>query len=254
MCTVFFDVAYMSYLPSLVDRNQIIDGNSKLQISASAAQIGGPGLGGLLVEVFTAPYAVLIDALSYLGSALFLVRIKARGVSGRSHRRRATGLWVELKEGLRFVLRNPNLRAQAGCTATSNFFSNVTFAIYLVFTVRVLGLSPGVIGLTLSIGSIGSLVGAVTAMRIARRFGIGPTTIVAAALCRPDHPAPCRRTDRRCSDPVSDRRHHVVRLLGRRLQHRPGQLPAGDLPAEAPGADELRDALHRVGNDPARRP
>jgi MFS family permease len=185
VCTVFFDVAYMSYLPSLVNRSEIIEGNSKLQISASAAQISGPGVGGILVEVFTAPYAVLVDALSYLGSALFLVRIKTSELPPETPKSERPSMWVELKEGLRFVVGNANLRAQAGCTATSNFFSNVAFAVYLVFTVRVLGLSPGLIGISLSIGAVGSLVGAVTAMRIARRFGIGPTTIAASALWGP---------------------------------------------------------------------
>jgi MFS family permease len=185
VCTVFFDVAYMSYLPSLVDRTEIIEGNSKLQISASAAQISGPGVGGILVQIFTAPYAVLVDALSYLGSALFLVRIKTTELPPETPKSERPSMWVELKEGLRFVGGNPNLRAQAGCTATSNFFSNVAFAVYLVFTVRVLGLSPGLIGISLSLGAVGSLVGAVTAMRIARRFGIGPTTIAMSALWGP---------------------------------------------------------------------
>jgi MFS family permease len=177
--TVFFDVAYQSYLPSLVEREQIIDGNSKLEISRSAAQVGGPGMGGGLVEVFTAPYAVLLDAISFLGSGLFLLRIRkqeeqpevtdAHGVK--------PSFWADLREGLGFVLGNPNLRAQAGCTATSNFFFNVAFAIFIVFAVRQLELSAGVIGIVFSIGAAGSLAAAFTAMRLSRRFGIGPTTI-----------------------------------------------------------------------------
>src|SRR6478736_1768397 len=75
-CTVFFDVAYQSYLPALVEREQIIEGNSKLEISRSAAQIGGPGLAGLLVQAVTAPYAVLADAISYLGSGIFILAIR----------------------------------------------------------------------------------------------------------------------------------------------------------------------------------
>ena len=75
-CTVFFDVAYQSYLPSLVERQQIIEGNSKLEISRSAAQIAGPGFAGLLIQAFTAPYAVLLDALSFLGSGLFFFGIR----------------------------------------------------------------------------------------------------------------------------------------------------------------------------------
>ncbi|WP_161471032.1 MFS transporter, partial [Escherichia coli] len=75
---VFFDVAYQSYLPSLVDRNQLVEGNSKLEISRSSAQVTGPGLGGALVEVVTAPYAVLVDAISFVASGAFLLRIRKR--------------------------------------------------------------------------------------------------------------------------------------------------------------------------------
>jgi MFS family permease len=185
--TVFFDVAYQSYLPSLVDRDQIMEGNSKLQLSFSAAQVGGPGIGGLLVEVFTAPYAVLLDAISYLGSGLFVLRIdkpeeppETTDVNGVR-----PSFWADLKEGLGFVLRNPNLRAQAGCTATSNFFFNVAFSIFIVFAVRVLELSAGAIGAIFSIGALGALVGSVTAMRLSRRFGIGPTTIAATLFQGP---------------------------------------------------------------------
>ena len=187
ICTVFFDVAYQSYLPALVERGQIIEGNSKLEISRSSAQVAGPGLGGALVEVFTAPYAVLLDAISFLGSGLFVVGIRTQEtppvvttVDGRR-----TSLWTELKEGLRFVFGNPYLRAQAGCTATSNLFFSVAFSIYLVFAVRVLDLSPGVIGVVFSVGAAGSLIAAFTAMRLARRFGIGPTTIAVVLLQGP---------------------------------------------------------------------
>jgi MFS family permease len=188
ICTVFFDVAYQSYLPALVERNQIIEGNSKLEISRSSAQIGGPGLSGGLVELFTAPYAVLADAVSFLGSGLFILRIRKkepRPEAPRDESGKKTSLWVELKAGLRFVLGNPNLRAQAGCTATSNFFSTVSYAIIVVFLVRELGLSPGVIGIVFSAGSVGSLVAAFTSTRISRRFGIGPTSIVMALLFGP---------------------------------------------------------------------
>ena len=187
ICTVFFDVAYQSYLPALVDRSQIIEGNSKLEISRSAAQVGGPGLGGGLVELFTAPYAVLVDAVSFLASGLFILRIRKEEprpepvtVDGRK-----SSLWSELKEGLRFVLGNPNLRAQAGCTATSNLFGSVMFSILLVFAVRELDLSAGLIGLVFSIGAAGSLLAALTATRLSKRFGIGPTTIAVSALWGP---------------------------------------------------------------------
>ena len=185
---VFFDVAYQSYLPSLVDRDQIIEGNSKFEISRSAAQISGPGLGGILVEILTAPYAVLVDAFSFLASGLLILRIRkpeerperATNVDGTK-----TSFWHDIKEGLGFVLGNPNLRAQAGCTGTSNFFFSLGFAIYLVFAVRELGLSPGLIGIVFSVGAAGSLAAAFTAMRLSRRFGIGPTTIAVTILQAP---------------------------------------------------------------------
>jgi len=186
-CTVWFDVAYQSYLPSLVAREQIIEGNSKLEVSRSTAQVAGPGLAGALVQALTAPYAVLVDAISFLGSALLLLRIRTVEDAPRQEAAGAgtQSLGSELREGLRFVLRNPNLRAQAGCTATSNLFSSVAFATFLVFAVRELGLEAGVIGIVLSIGAAGSLLAALTARRISDRFGIGPTTIVAAAVFGP---------------------------------------------------------------------
>ncbi len=185
--TVFFDVAYQSYLPSLVDREDIGEGNSKLEISRSTAQLAGPGLGGVLVELITAPYAVLVDAFSFLASGTFLLRIRKREErpTTATTAEAKPSLWRELKEGLRFVLGNPNLRAQAGCTATSNLFFSVTFSIYLVFLVREVGLSPGVIGVLLSVGSVGSLIAAFTTTRISTRFGIGPTTIVVTFLNLP---------------------------------------------------------------------
>src|SRR5262245_61866021 len=187
ICTVFFDVAYQSYLPSLVERNQIIEGNSKLEITRSAAQIGGPGLGGVLIEVFTAPYAVLLAAISVAASAMAIFRI--RQVEEPPRVEHAEGvkpsMRVELKEGLRFVLSNPNLRAQAGCTSTSNFFSSVAFSIILVYAVRELDLSPGLIGFVFSLGAVGGLAAALTSTRISSRFGIGPTTIVMAAFLGP---------------------------------------------------------------------
>jgi MFS family permease len=187
-CQVFFDVAYQSYLPSLVERNQIVEGNSKLEISRSSAQVTGPGIGGTLVELVTAPYAVLVDALSFVASGFFLLRIRKREevvVRTAAADGRKPSMRAELKEGLRFVAGNPNLRAQAGCTATSNLFSSLAFSIFLVFAVRELGLSAALIGLAFSVGAAGSLLAAFTARRISDRFGIGPTSIVTAALFGP---------------------------------------------------------------------
>jgi len=180
--TVFFDVSYQSYLPALVDRGRIVEANSKLEISRTTAQITGPGLAGGLIGVITAPYAVLLDAVSFLGSGLFLTAIRKEEqtptrVEGTKPRMR-----TELREGLQYVVRHPLLRPQALCTGISNFFSNVTFAVFLVYAVRTLHLSAAEIGLIFTIGGLGGLAAALTSQRITRRFGVGRTTIGMALM------------------------------------------------------------------------
>jgi MFS family permease len=183
VCTVFFDVAYQSYLPSLVGREQIVEGNSKLEVSRAAAQIGGPGFAGGLVAILTAPVAVLADALSFLVSALLLGGIrKQEEAPSRADRR---SLKSELGEGLRYVLKHPYQRGMIAATALSNFFGQVVFSILLVYAVRELGLSAGTIGLVIAIGNLGTLAAALTARRIGERLGVGRTIVLAALLFGP---------------------------------------------------------------------
>jgi MFS family permease len=181
--TVFFDVAYQSYLPQLVDREQLVEGNAKLQASESVSQIAGPSLGGLLIQVLTAPFAVLVDALSFLWSAAFVTAIRDR--SPKPERKPDRHLRREIGEGLRFVLGNRILRAIAMCTATFNLFSSMTLAVFYVLLARDLHLSAGVIGLIGSTSAIGGLLGALTASRIAARFGQGPAIWISAAISGP---------------------------------------------------------------------
>jgi MFS family permease len=180
VCTVFFDVAYQSYLPSLVDREQLVEGNSKLEVSRSGAQLGGPAIAGVLIEVLRAPYAILADAISFFVSGLFVVRIRKReeNVPTRDQRREAkSSMRAELGEGLRWVLGNPYLRTIAACTATFNFFSSLLNAILIIYLVRSLEMSPSVIGLMFAIANVGYLAGALTSNRVANKFGVGPTII-----------------------------------------------------------------------------
>ena len=178
--TMFFDLSYQSYLPSLVERDELGEGNSKLEVSRSAAQVAGPGLAGLLVSALTAPYAILLDAISFVASALSLSRIKRREHKPERSREERPGFRAEIREGLRFTLRHPLQRPIIVFVAISNLFLNMLFAIYLVYAVRELDLSPTTIGLIFSLGSVGSLVGALTANRVARVFGIGPGLITVA--------------------------------------------------------------------------
>lgn len=181
--TVFFDVAYQSFLPSLVERDDLTDANGKLEVTRSAAQTAGPGVAGILVGVLTAPYAVLVDALSFVASALFLsaIRLREDVVSADASETRPR-LRNEIADGLRFVLRHPIMRPSLVYVAAFNFSSNLVFSIYIVYAVRVLDLSPAAIGVIGSLANIGLLVGALAAPRLGRRFGIGPVLIGVAAI------------------------------------------------------------------------
>lgn len=186
--TVGFDVAYQSYLPALVKRSQLVEGNSKLEISNSVAYITGPGIGGALVQVLTAPVAIVFDACSFLVSALFLRSIRAAEPAPVSRQAGAApqgGVWREIGEGLGVVLRNPLLRSIAGCTGTSNLFSNMLFAVYVLYATRDLGLEPAAIGLIFAMAGPGALIGSFLAAPVARRFGLGPAIVGSALLFGP---------------------------------------------------------------------
>jgi MFS family permease len=178
--TVFFEVAYVAYLPSLVERRQLGEGNSKLETTRAGAQVGGPGLAGLLVELFSAPVAILADAISFVVSAFFLGRIRAR--EEKPTRADGTRLVGEVVEGLRFVLGHPWMRPSMASIATSNFFWNVLSAVLLVYAVRVLDLSAATIGLAFTLGNIGPIAGALLANRIATRLGVGTTIVLSMFL------------------------------------------------------------------------
>ncbi|HEY3832498.1 MAG TPA: MFS transporter [Acidimicrobiia bacterium] len=176
--TVFFDVANMSILPSLVDRDQIADGNAKLEVSRSGAQVAGPGLAGLLVQWIGSVTAVLVDAVSFVGSAVFLSFIRTAEPPVEKHppgmRPR---LRTEIREGMAYVWHHTMLRPIAFCTATSNLFSSMISAVYIVYAVRELHYAAGTIGLTFVFGGAGAVIGALVCARVTRPFGVGPTIV-----------------------------------------------------------------------------
>jgi len=181
--TVFFDVAYQSYLPALISREHLVDGNSKLQLTVSVAQVGGPSMSGALIGAVTAPYAIVGDALSFVISTVFMVRMKhreelpERGV-GEKH----PPMWPQVKEGLRWVVGSPTLRAIAACTGVSNFFSSLLFAIFILYAGRVLHLSAFEVGAVFAVGSAGSILGALVASRLQQRVGIGRAIVLPIML------------------------------------------------------------------------
>ncbi len=185
IATVFFDVAYQSYLPALVDRRQLVEGNSKLEISRAGAQLGGPGLAGLVIDLLSAPTAILFDALSFVGSALFIFRIRRPEQAPERDPASTRRMRTEIGEGLRYVFGHPYLKNIAACTASFNFFGNVGTAVLLVYAVRVLDLRPAVIGLAFTIGNVGALVAAFTSGRISARLGVGHTIVASSIIGGP---------------------------------------------------------------------
>jgi MFS family permease len=177
--TVFFDVAYQSYLPELVDRQQLAEGNGKLETSKAVAEMAGPLLGSTLLQVAAAPFAIGIDALSFIVSGAFLRSIRTT-TQPKPNVARASML-SEVGEGIRLVIRHPLLRPIASCSATMNLFYQMLMAVFILYITTELQLPPAFVGLVLGLGSLGGLGGALVASRAAHRFGTG-RTLVAAAL------------------------------------------------------------------------
>ncbi len=178
--TVFFDVAYQAYLPALVGRRQLVEGNSKLEATRSLANLAGPGIAGVVIQLISAPLAILLDAASFVISGGLIGVIKGREpVVPRAAR---SPMLAEVREGLHVVFGNRLLRSIAGCTGTYNFFTSAMFTLYILFATRDLGLGPAQIGIIFSLGNVSGLLGALTAGRLAIRFGVGRTIVAPAFL------------------------------------------------------------------------
>lgn len=176
---VVFDLSYLSYLPALVGRDRIAGGNARLEATRHTAQAAGPGLGGALVGLFGAPAAILADAVSYLASAALLGWIRKAEPAPATERRHAL---VELREGVRYVFGQPYLRALTLTIGGSNLFGFMVYALFMVYAVRRLDLSPELIGLVFTAANVSGIAGAVLSSRIVRRFGLGRTILVSAML------------------------------------------------------------------------
>jgi MFS family permease len=186
--TAFFDVADQSYLPAIIDREDLVEGNARLQVSYSIAQIGGPTLGGNLLALIAAPLALVIDSLSFFISGGFLSAVSRRET--RPSRRTDAGgrpvpMRREIGQGLRYVLGNPMLRPIAACTGSSNLFAAALFGIFPVLIWQVLELPPAFYGSVMGAASVGFLVGAALSDRLTRMLGIGPMIVLSATVGPP---------------------------------------------------------------------
>jgi MFS family permease len=175
-----FAAAYPAYVPSLIGVERVVEGNSKLAMSSSIAEVGGPGLAGTLVQVVSAPFAVLIDAWSFLASAASLALIRTPEPA-RPPRETTTRIAREIVEGLSTVGRHPivfPLAARSIIAHVAGAFYGVLYSIYLLQELR---LDPFLLGIVISAGGVGSLVGSIYASRVVSAIGLGPAIIWMAA-------------------------------------------------------------------------
>jgi MFS family permease len=179
-CAVVFDVGYQSYLPSLVSSQDLAEGNIVLEVSNSAARFAGPGLAGLLIQLIGAPGALAANAVSFLASVIGLLRVRNKEPRPTHVPGRIT--WRQIGAGLGTVLRHPLLRPLTLAAATRNVGNNMARTVLLLFAYRALHLSPGALGLVLSIGAGTSIFGALGARRLVSHIGLGPTLTVSICM------------------------------------------------------------------------
>jgi MFS family permease len=168
--TVFFDVAYQSYVPHLIEREQLLDGNGKLGATQSFAQVAGPSLGGALYGLLKAG-TMTVDAASFAVSWVALLAIRRPEPRPETRRANTTRLRAELLAGLAFVLKHPILRKIAGCTGTANLFFTMAYSLVIYFMVRVLHVHAAYTGLIFAVGGLGGVVGGIVSGRLGRWVG-----------------------------------------------------------------------------------
>jgi predicted MFS family arabinose efflux permease len=173
----FHNVADVAYLPTIVERDQIVDANSALTASRSVAEVSAFSISGFLVQILTAPITIAIDAVSFIASAIVLATIRNPEPTPRTVTAREPIL-TEIWQGLQEVGGSPILRALAAGSSAAHFVWGVFGALYLLFLSEGLGLNPAAIGLIAAVGGAASFVGAILAGRVSRRIGIGPAILV----------------------------------------------------------------------------
>lgn len=179
--SALFQITDNAYIPALVGHDQVVQGNSVIEATEAVAEVAGPGLAGALIQIFTAPIAVAIDAASYLVSALFLGSIRKPEVPAAADES-ATSVWRDIATGFRTSWGNPLVRPLMVVVTIDAFFGGFFAALYMLFALDVLELDPATIGVVISMGGVGALFGAVGARAMVRRLGLGPMLITSMAI------------------------------------------------------------------------
>lgn len=179
--SVLFDLADRALLPSLIEADDLMEGNSRLSVTQSTTEIGGPALAGLLFQWLTAPFAIAIDAVTYLVSALLLGGIGAREAVSEAPAEQQH--WAaDLVFGWRTVMAEPRVRPLMILFSLQMMFFAFFGSLYALFALRTLHLTPAVLGVTIAVGGVGALLGAVISPWIVRVLGVGPAIIVCGAI------------------------------------------------------------------------
>ena len=178
--TLFFEISYQAYVPSLVDKPKIVEANSRLEATRTLGQGAGPAAAGAAITLISAPLAVLGDTLGYLASSFSLLWIRRAEDPPNTARRESVA--HDIREGLSLVIRDPRLRAIAAATGTSNLFGNAYGVILVKYAYVTLGMSPLEFGVSLGSSAAGGVIGALTATRIAKSLGVGKAIITGASL------------------------------------------------------------------------
>ncbi len=179
---VLFEVAQMAYVPSLVGRDRLADGNARLLSSYSAATLAGPGIGGVLVQAVGAPLTLLVDAISYLVSVVSIALVRLREAAPAASERRPHQWWGEIVEGLRAVYQNRPVRLIAIQGLLSNLFNQVLEVAFLIYALRERDTGAGAYGIVLAAGGAGAVVGSIVTPKLTRRFGFGPVFLGAVIV------------------------------------------------------------------------
>ncbi len=179
LLTVFFEISYQSYIPSLVRHSQLVEANGKLEATRAISTGAGPFIAGIVIGIVTAPVACIADTLGYLSSAGFLSWMRRAEAAIEQSTKSTVN---DMREGLRIVLGERRLWQIAACTSTSNMFSGGIFAIAVPYFVQAFGLDSLQIGVLFSVSAVGGVMGALVASRIADRIGVGSSIILNAFL------------------------------------------------------------------------
>jgi predicted MFS family arabinose efflux permease len=181
-CSICFETAYQAFLPQVVARAQLVEGNSKLGTSSALAEMGGPPLAGGLIQSIGGPLAVLFDAVSFLLSALCLGLIRPREIQPIARAAQRLPFWKELREGLHIVSAHPMLRTLAVYTTVRTFCGGAFAALYTIYIVRDLGIAPALYGVLVALGGAGALIGSLITPHVSRRLGAQRTLLAGALL------------------------------------------------------------------------